>query len=34
MQNLNNGKIVPNNGVAGRFLLGQPISQVLFKLQS
>lgn len=28
------GKIVPGHGVIGNFLLGQPISQVLFRLQS
>lgn len=28
------GKIVPNFGVIGNFLLGQPISQVLFRIQS
>lgn len=27
------GKIVPNFGIIGNFLLGQPISQVLFRIQ-
>jgi hypothetical protein len=33
-QKLKIGKIVPGFGIIGHFLIGQPISQILFRLQS